>query len=275
VKGADRDERTGHAGVGAPKLGRVPAGLWGAGRPRVLKAGDGYHLVVASAPLSLYGAAAIEAKLGDLDWLAERATEHEAVVEHATKLGSIVPMKLFTLFSDDDRAVSHVRTMKRSLGRVVDRIAGCEEWGLRILFDPTQAARARTDEARSRSYGRARARREVEGRSHSNETVSGTSFLRNKKALVDNRRQAGSRGAATVDELYERLATNVRDAHRRTPAEGELATGQVLDAVFLVPRESAKKVKAIVAASARSLVDDGFYVTLSGPWPAYSFIGGR
>ena len=70
--------------------------------------------------------------------LAERATEHETVVEHATKLGSVVPMKLFTLFSNDERAVSHVRKMKRSLGRVVDRIADCEEWGLRILFDPRQ-----------------------------------------------------------------------------------------------------------------------------------------
>jgi hypothetical protein len=272
VKSALRDRRTGGVGVRAPKLGRVPKGLWGTGKPRVLDAGDGYHLLVASAPLGLYAAAAIEAKLDDLDWVAERATEHEAVVEHATNLGTVVPMKLLTLFTNDERAVSHVRKMKNSLDRVVDRIAGCEEWGLRILFDPTRAARAAADEAK---YAAGSGRGELEARSRSNETVSGTSFLRRKKALDDERLRAGARGAAAVDELYERLTKNVRSAHRRAAPTDDLAERVVLDAVFLVPRGSVKKLKSIVAASAKSLVDDGFDVTLGGPWPAYSFIGGR
>jgi hypothetical protein len=225
----------------------------------MLDAGDGYHLVVASAPLSLYGTAAIDANLGDMEWLAERATEHEAVVEHATKLGSVVPMKLFTLFRNDERACKHVLKMEPSLGRVVGRIAGCEEWGLRILFDPTHQAHAATAKAPGKP----------------NETVSGTSFLRGKKAAVEEQRDAGARGAVVVDTLYDRLTHTARDAHRRTPADGETAAGQVLDAVFLVPHESVKRLKALVAESAKPLVDDGFYVTLSGPWPAYSFIGER
>jgi hypothetical protein len=275
VNCADRDGRAGGSSARASTLGRIPKGLLGTGRPRILDAGDGYRLVVGSAPLSRYGAAAVEAKLGDLDWLAARAREHEEVVEHVTKLGSVVPMKLFTLFRNDERALNHVYKMKRSLGRVVDRIAGCEEWALRILFDPTRRAHAGTHGARSKSHGSASRRKEVEGPGRSNEAVSGTSFLRRKKALVEERSQAGARGAAIIEELYECLANTVRDADRRTAAEGEIAAGQVLDAVFLVPRESVKKVKAIVATSATSLVDDGFYVALSGPWPAYSFIGDR
>ncbi|MBX3201221.1 MAG: GvpL/GvpF family gas vesicle protein, partial [Labilithrix sp.] len=118
----------------APKLGRAPRGLEGAGVARLLDAGDGYRLVVATAPLALYDAAAIDARLRDIDWVGGRAAEHEAIVEHAAGLGTVVPMKLFTLFSTDERALEHVQKMKRSLARVVERIAGCEEWGLRILF---------------------------------------------------------------------------------------------------------------------------------------------
>jgi hypothetical protein len=223
----------------------------------LLDAGDGFQLIVASAPLSLYGADAVEAKLGDLEWLFERAKEHEAVVEHATKLGSVVPMKLLTLFRNDERALAHVHKMKRSLGRVVDRISGCEEWALRILLDPTAQARSPSDEARARG------------------SASGTSFLRRKKALVEERRRADLRGEARVEKLYERLAHTARRSHRRTAAEAEVAAGQVLDAVFLVPRESVGKMKALVATSAKPLVADGFFVNLSGPWPAYSFIGER
>ena len=241
----------------APKLGRGPKGLDGAGKARLLDAGDGYHLLVTTAPLSLYDAAAIDAKLRDIDWVGERASEHEAVVEHASSLGTVVPMKLFTLFSTDERALEHVRKMKKSLDRVVDRIAGCEEWGLRILFDEARAARAAAEEARSRKV------------------ASGKDFLLRKKALDDERRTTGARAAERVDELYDRLAKTVKSAQRRAAPNRELQGRVLLDAVFLVPQPAVEKVKATVAATAEKLAAEGFDVTLSGPWPAYSFIGAR
>lgn len=243
--------------VRPPKLGRVPAGLDGAEKTRLLDAGDGYHLVVTRAPLELYDAAAIDAKLRDLDWVGGRAAEHQAVVEHATGLGTVIPMKLFTLFSTDERALDHVRKMKRSLDRVVERIAGCEEWGLRILFDEARAARAAAEEARAKKV------------------VSGTGFLLRKKALDDERRTLGARGAAEVDALYDRVAKIARSAQRRAAPNRELAGRVLLDAVFLVPHASVKKLKATVGVSAEKLAEEGFDVTLSGPWPAYSFIGPR
>ncbi len=247
-------------GPRAPNLVGVPDGLWGTGRPRLVDAADGYRLLVTSAPRALYGAAVIDERLGDLDWVGERATEHEMVVEYATSLGTVLPMKLFTLFSNDDRAKNHVRKLKRSLDRVVDRIAGCDEWGLRVLCDPARAASA-ANAAETLSNDSA-------------DSVSGTSFLRRKKAFDDERRRAVARRAATVDELYERVAKHARDAHRRA-VPSELGAGIALDSVFLVPRESVKKLKATVAAWARSVVDDGFEVNLSGPWPVYSFIEER
>jgi hypothetical protein len=241
----------------APRLGKVSAGLAGAGRPRLLDGGDGYHLLVATAPLALYDAEAIDAKLRDLDWVGGRAAEHEAVVEHAAEIGTVVPMKLFTLFSNDERAVAHVHRMKRSLARVVERIAGCEEWGLRVLFDEARAARAAAEEARSKKV------------------ASGKDFLLRKKALDDERRTAGVRGAAEVLELYDRLAKIARRSQRRAAPNHELAGRVLLDAVFLVPQPLVKKVRTTVTASAKTLVEEGFDVTLTGPWPAYSFIGGR
>jgi hypothetical protein len=241
----------------APKLGRGPKGLEGASKTRLLEAGDGYHLLATSAPLTLYDASAIDARLRDIDWVGARASEHEAVVEHAATLGTVVPMKLFTLFSTDERAVEHVRKMKKSLDRVVDRIAGCEEWGLRILFDEARAARAAAEEARARKVS------------------SGKDFLLRKKALDDQRKSTGVRAAERVDELYERLARTVKSAQRRAAPNRELAGRVLLDAVFLVPQAAVDGVKATVAATAEQLAADGFDVTLSGPWPAYSFIGGR
>jgi len=240
-----------------PKLGRGPKGLEGAGKTRVIDAGDGYHLLVTSAPLSMYDAASIDAKLRDIDWVGARAAEHEAVVEHAVSHGTVVPMKLFTLFSTDERALDHVKKMKKSLDRVVDRIAGCEEWGLRILFDEARAARAAAAEARARKV------------------TSGKDFLLRKKALDDERRSTGVRAAERVDDLYERVSKIVKSAQRRAAPNRELSGRILLDAVFLVPQRAVEEMKATVADTAEELAADGFDVTLTGPWPAYSFIGGR
>jgi hypothetical protein len=216
------------ANADSPRVKGSPKGLVGADKPRLVDAADGYWLLASSAPLSLYSGEAIDAKLRDLEWVGGRAAEHEAVVEHAATIGTVIPMKLFTLFANDERAIDHVRKMKKTLDRVVTRIEGCEEWGLQILFDEARAARAAAEEARSKKV------------------VSGTGFLQRKKALDEERRSLGARGAAQVDELYDSLSRTARRAQRRAAPNRELAGRVLLDAVFLVPRPSVKAIKKTV-----------------------------
>ena len=220
--------------------------------------GDGYGLVVAHAPLALYDAAAIEANLGQLDWVAERASEHELVVEHAMKLGTVVPMKLFTLFSTDERATAHVHRMKKSLGPVVDRIEGCEEWGLRIAFDRRRTT-SRPGPSRSGTAAG---------------TASGTAFLRQKRQLEDERRREEIDGTADAQALLDLASREARSVRVRQQPGDDLGTSILVDAVLLVPRRAGKRLVELVRSSARRLVDEGLEVGFSGPWPAYSFIGG-
>src|SRR5258706_12966262 len=91
-----------------PILRRVPAGLPGMGRPRLLEVSPGRHLVVADAPLSRYDEQAINRGLGDLEWVARAAVAHEAMVESFISASALLPMKLFTIFTSDDRALAHI-----------------------------------------------------------------------------------------------------------------------------------------------------------------------
>src|SRR4029453_9286926 len=94
-----------------------------------------------------YDGAAIERRLSDLDWVSACALAPEAVVQHVAAQGPTVPIKLFTLFTSDDRAVAHVRRRRRGLARVIRRIAGRQEWGVRIralLAPPRPGPRGRT-----------------------------------------------------------------------------------------------------------------------------------
>jgi hypothetical protein len=245
----------------APSLTKIKgaSGLVAAGPPRTIDVGDGYHVVVATVPLKLYSSEAIEAKLRDLDWVGAAASAHEAVVERAAQNGTVVPMKLFTIFSTDDRAAEHVRKMKKSLEKVVAKIAGCEEWGLRILFDETSAAKAKEKLEAAKPKA----------------PVSGTSFLLRKKAHEESRRRLTSEAKHEVDDLFVRLEKTAKSSVRRPPPNRELAGQVLLDAVFLVPEKRIAKFKSTVATSAKDLANEGYHVTLTGPWPAYSFIEGR
>ena len=89
-----------------PPAGDAPAGPPGTGALRWLRVESGLWLAAAGAPLDRYGAAAIEKGLRDLEWVSACALAHERVVEHVARLGAAVPMKLFTLFTTDARALS-------------------------------------------------------------------------------------------------------------------------------------------------------------------------
>jgi hypothetical protein len=247
--------------VKAPSLASMPKGIAGAEKPRLLDAGDGYRLVVASAPLAKYSAEKINARLEDIEWVAERGAEHEQLIEHVVasvaERGAVVPMKMFTLFSNDERALAHVTKMKKTLDRVVDRIAGCDEWGLRILFDEAEATRLAAEEARA------------------SKPTSGTSFLERKKKQQDVRRSLNASAADEVDGLFSALGKIAKRSVRRSAPNRELAGRVLLDAVFLLPKKEVKRFQKTVGATAEGLAQRGFHVALTGPWPAYSFIGAK
>ena len=241
----------------APTLTRAPRGLPGTGRPRALDAGAGLWVVVADAPPERYDAAPVEARLRDLDWVAACATAHEAVVEHVARTATTIPLKLFTLFNTDERAVSHIAKLRPAIDRAVARVAGRQEWGIRVHLD----------EARARRVQRERATKATAG------VTSGTRFLMLKKQEQQAVREALARGRADVEATFEALARAADDARRRAP-DGVEGTRLVLDAAFLLPPRRVTAFRRTARAHAGRLAAHGYTLTLSGPWPPYNFVGG-
>src|SRR3954471_2195874 len=134
-----------------PRARRRAAGLPAMGPVRVLDVDRGLFLVVADAPLDRYSADAINRGLADLDWVSRAAVAHETVVESFIDATAVLPMKLFTIFTSDERALEHVRRERRRVGATARRVANHHEWGVRVIFDRTQAAEKPAAPGRSRS----------------------------------------------------------------------------------------------------------------------------
>jgi hypothetical protein len=232
----------------SPAVAKAPAGLPGLGPLRTLPVRDGVWLLVATAPLARYGAAAIDRGLSDLDWVSRCALGHERVVETFLSAGTLLPMKLFTLFTDDAAALERSREDAPRVTRLLRRLQGKSEWGVRL----------RRSERRPPARVAAPAK-------------SGREFLQRKLAerAVRSGTTAGDRQAA--DRIFRELKRGTAAAVRKPLADD--AGRLLLDAVFLATSAEATALRRAVAARARAVRADGLELVLTGPWPAYHFLG--
>jgi gas vesicle protein GvpL/GvpF len=236
-----------------PAVARAPEGLAGATRPEAHEAGRGLWVIVAEAPLAEYGPGNLEPKLQDLDWVAATAVAHEAVVEHFSRLSTatVIPAKLFTLFSSLDKAIADVASRRASIARVMKRIAGSEEWGVRVTRRPGAAAAA---------HGAA-------------SPTSGAAFLAARKAARDATANARSLAAAAAEKAYLALARHAREARARERRPEPGTNPPVLEAAFLVRASARSRFKSEARRQAAACAAAGADLALTGPWPAYNFVG--
>jgi hypothetical protein len=239
-------------GDAPPSAARAPEGLPGTGPVRVLDAGSGMWVLAADAPRGSYGAEAIEKGLKDLEWVSARAVAHERVVEHALGLGTVLPLKLFTLFDGDERALTHVAERRRSLQALARRVRGRREWGVRLSVDAEEAARAVRKGSAAAGRGASR----------------GTAYLMRKTREQTLARDLVRGAGQEADEAYTALGKLAAAARRRPPA----ADGLVLDAAFLVDEKEGPRFARAVERLRRTLARRGLRVALTGPWPAYNFM---
>ncbi|HMC76144.1 MAG TPA: GvpL/GvpF family gas vesicle protein [Vicinamibacterales bacterium] len=236
-----------------PPLARIPAGLPGATRPAAHKLAASLWLVTADVPLDRYDPSHLEPKLRDLEWVSEIAIAHESVIEHFSRLpgAAVVPTKLFTMFSSIDKALADVGAKRAAIERAMRHIAGSEEWGVRITRRPASAAPA---------AGAAR-------------PTSGAAFLTAKKQARDSIAAHRAATLAAAATAFERLGRYARDANKRPRRQEPGTNPPILEAAFLVPAAGRARFKAEAKRQAALCASAGADMTVTGPWPAYNFIG--
>jgi hypothetical protein len=233
-----------------PSTAHIPAGLPGGEAPRLDQVGSKIWVVHAPVPLDRYGIQALEESLRDLEWVSAIAVAHEAVVEHFARLrgATVIPMKLFTLFTSPARAIAETRRRSERLIALFAKLQGCEEWGVRIMRGPSRPA--------------------VKG---DGKPATGAAFLAARKRARDESLAAQRDSAQAAADAYAELALLAAD-HRRRQQEASGVIPPLLDAAFLVPVRRRARFRAVAERAAENVLERGGRLTLTGPWPAYNFV---
>ena len=236
-----------------PDVSAAPAGLAHATPPELIAVAKALWVVSASVPLDIYGPDRLDRQLSDLEWVGTAAVAHEAVVEYFARdvECTVVPMKLFTMFSNAERAVKDVASRKSAIESAVRRIAGAEEWGIRV----TRSAPS-----------------DLANRAPAAAAVTGSGFLAAKKQARDDARRASAAAVEAADDAFGRLAAFARDSKRREEGTVAGATPPLLEAAFLVALKRREQFKKAAKQAADACANAGALLTLTGPWPAYNFV---
>lgn len=231
----------------APAVRGVPASIPGAGVPRLLAIDRDIWAVVADAPLERFAGEPLQQEMQDIEAISRHAVAHAAVIEFFFRRAPVIPLKLFTLFSSDERAREHVRSRLTPLRRMFATLRGLEEWGVRIIAGEVEAEAARTLDS-GRDY------LQVKKRLHE-QTVAPPGAT--KRAIHGALRSLG------------RLASKTRKETFPPPGRGR---PYVTGASFLVTAKRRDAWKKRASALAKQLAAEGHRLEMSGPWPPYHFV---
>lgn len=173
----------------------------------------------------------------------ENVWRHEQVVEVIMRRHAVLPARFGTLFRDDAGLDAALLRNCRPLLAGLERVSGCVELGLRVLWEPGAAAGPEQP---------------ADG--------SGRAYMAARLAEERARREQRRRAEVIADELHKPLAALATECATRVLARPEV----LLSAAYLVRNEIAQAFRESVQRLGDARPD--LRLLCTGPWPPYHFV---
>ncbi|WP_367139222.1 MULTISPECIES: GvpL/GvpF family gas vesicle protein [Streptomyces] len=232
----------------------------------------GLTTLVGPVPAAGFDEAALRASLEDITWLEKAARAHQRVIDAVTAGGAcVLPLRLATVYRDETGVRRMLADRHAQLGAALDRLDGCVEWGVKVHATGS-AAQAPAATATATGAGS----RSGAGPPAPRAAMSGRDYLRSRAAARHADEEEARREDEAARGIHAALTALAEQTRIYPPRQGPLAgpSGRnVLNAAYLVRRESGGRFTSAVAGLAGLAPEDGVRLELTGPWAPYSFAG--
>ncbi|GGT31558.1 hypothetical protein GCM10010271_39370 [Streptomyces kurssanovii] len=204
---------------------------------------------------------ALRRHLEDLEWLEAVARAHHGVIEMLAGATTVLPLRLATVYLDDDSAREALDAGHDGFVQLLARLEGHVEWGVKIYVDaPAETTGAATaDDAPAPGTAGAG-------------LGPGRSYLRTRRAQRSSRERAHEAARTAADRIEAAGHAYATDRARHRVQQGELAGSNgenVVNDAYLLREDRSQAFRAEVARAAEDL--PGVRVEITGPWVPYSF----
>jgi hypothetical protein len=232
------------------------SGLRGVGaEPVRMVVCDELAAVVGTVSLDEFGRDALRRNLEDLDWVAQKARAHDAVISAVSQSGAVIPVRMATVYLDDGRVRELLESRRQDFGATLSRLCGRAEVGVKVYADP---ARLLTPDAAHDDCGR----------------PTGTAYLMRRRRQLAAHEEAYRAAAIEADRIHSTLMRHAVDGKRRPPPDRTLSGRDeltILNGTYLIDSDAVGMFRETVAALEMST--GRLSLETTGPWPPYSFAG--
>jgi len=178
----------------------------------------------------------------------EDILRHEQVIETLMRGRPLLPARFGTVLRDE-AALDHLLTINhKGLAAGLDRIRGCVELGVRVMWD---AAGTEVDEA---------------DHEPSPGATTGTAYLIVRAAQERRRRSTEARAGELAANLNRLLRPCAKDGVVRVLPSSQV----VMAAAYLVPQDRTGEFRNRVTEAGAAF--ETLKLLCSGPWPPYHFV---
>ncbi len=189
----------------------------------------------------------LENRMEDLEWLAEAGVLHQRAVAAIGATMDLLPARFGTVFLNGASLEKHVASRAKTIQAAFKKVAGAEEWGVKVFMTAPTGPRGAAFSA-----------------------ASGQDYLRQKAkslAAQNSRRSAPDAETAKLAVALTKLSRAVAPAGKVSSAQ----PGLQWQASFLLPRAKRQQWDTVLQKFAQRWGEEK-RIECTGPWPPYSFV---
>jgi hypothetical protein len=215
-----------------------------------------------------YDPSAIEARSGDVDWIAPRAQAHDAVLTWASDRGPVIPLPMYgSIYRSPDGILAMLRERRDTLRPLLERLARGREYALRVYRVDAELKAALPE--LSPEIAALKAAAEA--------ATPGQRYLLERKIDEKSReelRAASQRIAVEIRDALSSLALETVISPIPASPRAERTDGagtMILNAAFLIAPDRLRAFQERLTEIVNRRQPAGFRFDFTGPWPPYHF----
>jgi hypothetical protein len=225
----------------------------------------------------------------DIQWLGKIAARHNEIICQAAASSAVLPLRLGTVFRSLESLQAMLVRCRSTVAEFLKRLGNRQEWGIKLYLEkrrpdplsghtgpppPHFLSRQRGNDADADDRDASGSERRANGGGLPRSATSGTSYLTEKRAQLDSRREVRAAIHQTI-QAVEQCLTSESEHYCRIRNLPRDLTGRseemVFNAALLLPSSAHARWLETIRQLDRDVQTKGLVLEVSGPWPPYHF----
>ncbi len=236
-------------------------GIYAEDTPLMLHAFGEISAITATVNIEDFSGPSAEEKFKDTEWLTARLLQHNDIIVQAMRHSPLLPMPFATLFVSPETLEQQIARNSDCILEYFKKVDKCQEWAVKILL------------VRDKAYEYLYHKNLLAIADMMQELPPGARYLKEKQLQSLTKSEVLVFIEASCQDIVQKLNDYAIEGRKRAISSDADYDGKelIVNLAFLLDDDDVAAFIQQVQHVDASSSSYGLHLTLSGPWPTYSF----